>query len=294
MATSVNIESLPDYVKQNADRLFVQATAEAKTLDFVEIMPSVKYKDALNYLDTEIELREASCEWDPAGALNFGQRYIETHPVESQLEICWLDFQKKYMNYELNYKAGRENLPFEEKIVESLVNNSKEALEIMLWQGNSGAGVTGFLADAAEASASTVDFASGATSVYKIDAMVAALPIGMLKKGVNVFVSYTDFRQYIQEMNGSCCANRPIIDSAIESLTYLGDSRVKIVPVLGLEGTGKMVAATGDALVYGTDIEGAETAFDVWYDKSDKKFKFQLLYAAGTTVKYPDEVILGK
>ena len=293
MATTLNISSLPDYVEQHRDELFVQSTVGAKTLDYVEIMPNVKYKDALNYLNTEIELQEAACDWAPKGSVSFAQRYIEVKPVEAQLEICWLDFQKKYQNYQLNFEAGREVCPFEEKIANSLVENSKKAFESLVWIGDSGLGITGFIADAASVSAATVDFASGATAVDKIDSLVAALPVKMLAKGVNIFVSYSDFRNYVQESNGTCCANRAIIDAASEELTYLGDSRVKIVPVLGLEDTGKMVAATPDALVFGTDIEGAETVFEVWYDKASKKFKFQMLTAAGTAIKYIDEVVVG-
>ena len=295
MATQVNISSLPDFVEQHRDELFVSATIGAKTLDYVEVMPNVKYKDALNYLSTELSLQPATCDWAPDGAVNFAQRYIEVKAVESQLEICWLDFQKKYMNYQLNFEAGRETLPFEEKITDSLVENAKAAVEELVWLGNSGLGITGFLADAEAESAATVEFASGMTTTEKVNALVAALPIKMLKKGVNIFMSYSDFRSYILEGNSQCCANKPVVDAAAESLVFAGDSRIKLIPVLGLESAnGAMVAATADSLVYGTDIEGSETTFDVWYDKSDKKFKFQLLFNAGTAIKFIDEVVVGK
>lgn len=294
MATTLNISSLPDYVEQHRDELFVQSTVGAKTLDFVEIMPNVKYyKDALNYLDSEIELQAAQCGWNPAGSDTFAQRYIEVKAVEVEKEWCYLDFQKKYMNYQLAFEAGRETLPFEQKLADSNVNKIQEAVEELVWMGNSGLGITGFLADAETASAATVEFGSGATSVGKVDALVAALPIAMLKKGVNVFMSYSDFRSYIQESNGTCCGNRPVIDAAVESLTYLGDSRIKLIPVLGLEGSGKMVAATADALVYGTDIEGSETAYRIWFDEKEQKFMFRVLFNAGTAIKFPNEVVVG-
>lgn len=295
MATTLNLSALPDYIEQHKDQLFVEGTVGAKTLDYVEIMPNVKFKDALNYLDSEIELQAASCGWNPGGSDTFGQRYIEVKTVEVEKEWCYLDFSKKYMNYQLAFEAGRETLPFEEKLAESNTNKIQEAVEELVWLGNSGLGITGFLADAAEASAATVEFGAGATAVEKIDAMVAALPVKMLKKGVNIFVSYTDFRGYIQALNGSCCNNRPIIDAATEALDYLGDSRVKIVPVLGLENAnGAMVAATGDALVYGTDIEGSETVYRIWFDEKEQKFMFRVLFNAGTAVKFPNEVVVGQ
>ncbi len=293
MATTViNVSALPDYTAAHSDELLVKASLGSKTLDYVEIMPNVKHKDAINYLDTEIEFHEAACEWNPDGNFDFGQRYIEVKTIESQNEICWLDFQKKYLNYQLKFEAGRETLPFEEKITDSIVASAQKKLENILWNGDNTIGISGFLADAVEASAKTVDFATGMTVTGKIDAIVAALPVAMVNKGVNIFLSYSDFRAYVQEGNSACC-NRPVVDAASDELVYAGDSRIKLVPVLGLEGSGKIVAATADALVYGTDVEGSESTFDIWYDKGDKKFKIQILFNAGTAIKWPDEVVVG-
>lgn len=293
MANTLNLTSLPEYVEQNKEQLFVDSTVGAKTLDYVELMLGVKHKEALNYLESEVVLQAAACGWNPNGSDTFAQRYIEVHLVEVEKEFCYIDFKEKYMNYQLRWEAGRETLPFEQKIAESNVEAIKAAVEDMVWQGNSGASVTGFLADIAEASAATVSFASGDTTVEKIDAMVAGLNAKMLKKGVNIFVSMTDFRNYVLESNSTCCANRPILDAAAEEIIYAGDSRIKIVPVLGLEGTGKMVAATPDALVYGTDLKDSETVYRIWFDEKESKFMFRVLFAAGTAVKFPNEIILG-
>lgn len=294
MANTLNLSALPEYIEQNKEQLFVDSTVGAKTLDYVELMLGVKHKEALNYLESEVELQAAACGWNPNGSDTFGQRYIEVHLVEVEKEFCYIDFKEKYMNYQLRWEAGRETLPFEEKIAQSNVEAIKAAVENMIWKGNSGASVTGFLADAEAASAATVEFSSGDTTVAKIDAVVAALPAKMLAKGVNIFVSMTDFRNYVLESNGTCCANRPLLDAAAESIIYAGDSRIKIVPVLGLEDTGAIVAATAEALVYGTDLKDSETVYRMWFDEKDQKFMFRVLFAAGTAVKLPNEVVVGK
>lgn len=294
MANTLNLSALPEYIEQNRDQLFVDSTVGAKTLDYVELMLGVKHKEALNYLESEVVLQAAQCGWNPNGTDTFSQRYIEVHLVEVEKEFCYIDFKEKYMNYQLRWEAGRETLPFEESIAKSNVEAIKAAVEDMVWQGNSGASVTGFLADIADASAATVSFGSGATAVDKVDALVAAATAKMLSKGVNIFMSMTDFRNYVLESNGTCCAGRPILDAAADSIIYAGDSRIKLIPVLGLEDTGKMVAATGDALVYGTDIEGSETVYRIWFDEKEQKFLFRVLFAAGTAVKYPNEVVLGE
>ena len=293
MATTLNINSLPDYVQENRDQLFVDSTVGAKTLGYVEIMPGVKGKEALNYLSSEVEVREASCGWNPGGSDTFAQRYIEVKTASIEKEWCYLDFSKKYMNYQMNFEAGRETLPFEEKLAQSNVEAIKKAVEEGIWQGISGI-TDGWLAEAVSESAATVDFASGMTVSEKVNAVVAAASAKMLAKGVNIFMSITDFRNYVLEANSVCCASKPQLDAASDEITFAGDSRIKLIPVLGLEGAGVIVAATPDALVYATDIEGSESVYRLWFDENEQKFKFRILFNIGTQIKYPNQVILGE
>ena len=295
MANTVDLSGMGEYIRQNENQLFVNATVGAKTLDYVDIMLNVRHKEALNYLDSEVVLAAAACGWNPQGSDTFGQRYIEVHTIEVEKEYCYYDFKQYVINEQMKFQAGRETLgSWEEKIANSQVEAIKAEVEKMLWQGNSGASVTGFLADAAAVSATSVEFASGATAVDKVDAIVASLNAKMLAKGVTIFMSFTDYRDYVLASNGTCCSQRPLLDAASESIVYGGDSRIKLVSVLGLEGTGKMVAATPDALVYGTDLEGSETAYRWLFDEKEDKFLFKVMFNSGTAIRFPDEVILGE
>lgn len=295
MATTLNISGLTDYVKIHSDELFTKATAGARSLELVEIMPDVKYKDALQYLDSEIVLADGSvCGFNPQGADNFTERYVETKPVKVEKSWCAKDFEKKAAGLQLRYEAGRENLPFEQKLAESNMNAIQDAVENLVWKGNSSLGIAGWLAQATgETLVTDVAFASGSTTIAKIDAMVAAIPSRALAKGVNIFMSFTDFRNFVAESNASCCSQKPILDAAAESIKYVGDSRISLVPVSGLEGTGKMVAATEDALVYATDLEGSENVYRLWFNEETEKFNMRVIFKAGTAIKYPDEVVLG-
>ena len=296
-ATVLNLNQLPDYVNEHRDELFVKSTVGSKTMDYLDIMTNVKYKDAINFLDSTVEIQDGSdCDWNPGGGDVFTQRFIEVVPLEVQKEWCWKDFRKKYMNYQLNWEAGRETLPFEQKMAESNMNAIKEAVEVLLWQGDRNLSADGIMALAEDTeSANTVNanLASGSTITDAIDKVVAAIPLKALKKGVNVFLSYTDFRKYIQEQNGACCQNKPVLDAASESISYFGDSRVTIVPVLGLEGLNRIYAFPKDAVVYGTDIEGADNRYELWYEKGEDKFRFYVLWMYGVAFRFPDEVVYG-
>ena len=287
--------SLPDYIENKKDELFVKAVASTKTLDYIEIMPSVKYKENLNYLDSTVVLADGSeCGWNPQGTDTFSARTIEVHPVTVQKEFCWKDLRKTYANYQLNFEAGRETLPFEEKIAQSQIAAIQKEVEKGVWQGITAASVQGFLAQmAADNAVIDVNITEQTGAIAKVEAVIAAIPAGALEKGVNVFLSWTDFRAYVKAINAECCANRGIVDANVTEIIYAGDSRIKLVPVAGLEGTNKIVAAPYDALVYGTDIEGSEGVYRFFYDVKESKFLFEVLFNCGTAIKYPDEVVLG-
>lgn len=291
---AINVSALPEYIQENRDELFVKAIASTKTLDYIESMLGVKGKAALNYLNSTVVLADGeSCGWNPQGDDTFTQKTVETKLVAVNKEFCAKQMRSKWMSYDLSLAAGRETLPFEQKIAESNVAAIKKAVEKLIWQGDSGLTIAGLLSQI-EGDGQTIKVIGGTTILDKVNKVIAAIPAGALEKGVNVFMSYTDFRSYVEAKNAECCANMPIIDANVDYLVYAGDSRIKLVPVAGLEGTNKIVAAPYDALVYATDVEDSEGIFKMWFDEKEDKFLFKVLFTAGTAVKYSDEVVLWK
>ena len=289
---AINVSTLPDYIQENRDELFVKAIASTKTLDYIESMLGVKGKAALNYLDSTVVLADGeSCGWNPQGDDTFTQKTVTTKLVAVNKEFCAKQMRSKWMSYDLSLAAGRENLPFEQKIADSNVAAIKKAVEKLIWQGDTGLGIDGLLKQI-KAEESAVKVNGGTTILEKIGKVIAAIPAGALEKGVNVFMSYTDFRSYVEAKNAECCGNMPVIDANVDYLVYAGDSRIKLVPVAGLEGTNKIVAAPYDALVYATDVEDSEGIFKMWFDEKEDKFLFKVLFTAGTAVKFPDETVI--
>lgn len=289
---AINVSTLPDYIQENRDELFVKAIASTKTLDYIESMLGVKGKAALNYLNSTVVLADGeTCGWNPQGDDTFTQKTVSTKLVTVNKEFCAKQMRSKWMSYDLSLAAGRENLPFEQKIAESNVAAIKKAVEKLIWQGDTTLGIDGLLKQI-NTEAGAIKVTGGTTILEKVGKVIAAIPAGALEKGVNVFMSYTDFRSYVEAKNAECCANMPVIDANVDYLVYAGDSRIKLVPVAGLEGTSKIVAAPYDALVYATDVEDSEGIFKMWFDEKEDKFLFKVLFTAGTAVKYNDEVVL--
>ena len=296
---AIQINEISEYVNQNNGELLTKAALGAKTLNYIDIMPGVKYKDVINYIDSTVEFRNGStCAWEPTCDDIFTQRTIEVNPVKINKEFCWKEFRKYWMNYQMLFEAGRETLPFEEKIIENNLNAINTELEKLIWQGNGYdkpiKGIYEMIKDDEKVIKKTVN--AGYTAIEVIDTAYESMTPTMLVQDPVIFVSPSTFRSYVHGLNATCCANREIIDAASEKITYPGDSRVSIIPVPGLEGmpdTNLIALGTpAKNLVYGTDVEGAENTFKFWYDEKDDKFMFKVLFTAGTQVKFPEQIVL--
>lgn len=295
MASTLNVSALTDYIARNTDELLVKAALSAKSLDYMTQRLNVKHKEALNYLDSTVVLADGkACGFASAGTDVLSERYIEVMPVKVNKEWCAMDFITTYANHQLLVTAGRETLPFEEKLVESNLNRIADALETLIWQGNTTLKIDGLIKQAqTETAVIDVAQAKGATATAAIAATYAAIPDKAFLRGdVMIFVDPTRYREYITEQNATCCANREVIDAASADIVYVGDSRVRIVPTLGLAGKNVMVAASRENLIYGTDIEDSQSIFDLWYSKDADMWRFNVRFNAGTQIMYPDEVVL--
>lgn len=59
-----------------------------------------------------------------------------------------------------------------------------------------------------------------------------------------------------------------------------------------MNGTKKVVAADfANNIFYGTDMEGDEEIFDLWYSKDNQEFRLAINFA-GVQVAFPDQVVL--
>lgn len=293
MANSIVKSALPTYVEQHRSELLIKAMTDAKTLKHIEKLLGVKGSTSLNILNSTVVFGDGStCGFEPDGADTLSQRVLEAKPIKVQKDWCQRSLYDTYLNHDLLFKAGYETMPYEQKFVDSNLSAIAHELDKTIWQGNATLGINGFV-NIATAASSGVLTASGVGVEAAVEAVYAAIPADALSRGAIIFVSETAFKQYINAVNGNCCANRPVVDAALGEIPYAGDSRVKIVAVPGLEGTNYIFGSAADNFVYGTDIEDAHASADLWYSEDNRSFRMEVLFTAGVQFKFPAEVVLG-
>lgn len=290
---AINVSSLTQYVEEQRLPLIKKTIFAAPSIKYFNLQTGVKHSAALNILDTTVQFGDgATCGWNEAGTSAFSQRMLEVGNYKVNMSFCDKTMLKYWNGYEVRVAAGQKSLPFEEDFVDSVIGGVKEKLEKIIWQGvkatDKADGIVTILNSAEGVIKPSVE--SGATTYEKVLAVYKAIPVKVLDKAV-IFVGADTFRDLVLEMTAKNLYHyAPTID---ESLTIvLAGTTTKVIGVEGLNGTNKIVAANPENIYFGTDMEGDEEKFDLWYSQDNQEFRLAINFNAGVQVAFPDEVVL--
>lgn len=297
------VTSLPDYVANNRELLVNKFGLLGNgTRQRISIQTGVKGKAALNYLDINPVLQDgADCAFTPEGTAELTDRDIETAIIKVDMEFCPRKLRGKYAEYLIRINAVEEGnkLPFEEYVVDLIIDSINDRIETMMWQGdttltsdNTRKWIDGFLKIAKnEDGVVDVAIAASKTAYEAILDVYMALPEGILEMTPEIYVSPALFRKFVQEMVAKNWYQ--ITVGAPQDEFTLPGTDVKIVKTKGLAGTQNIVGTFPKNLYYATDMEGDEEDIDLWYSKDDRVFKLEALWNSGVQIAYPDMVVLG-
>lgn len=295
----INVSSLTQYVDEQRLPLIRKAVLAPKSADLFNLQTGVKSKAALNILTTSVVFGDgAACGWNPNGTNTLSQREIEVGKVKVNMNFCDRTLLDYWAGYEVKVAAGKEVLPFEEAFVADILAHVNEEVEKAIWQGDKSGGegnltiFDGLLkilnAESGVIKKAAVPSNNIAQEVY--DAY-ANIPLEILHTA-SIVCGEDTFRAYIGELNAANLYHYdPKVDEGM-SIVIPGTS-TRIYGVPGLNGTKKIVA--GDLkgnFFYGTDLEGDQEVFDLWYSKDNQEFRLAIKFNAGVQVAFPDQIVV--
>lgn len=295
---AINVSSLTTYVDEQRLPLIRKAVLAPKSADLFNLQTGVKSKAALNILTTTVVFGDGSqCGWNQTGASTFSQREIEVGKVKVNMNFCDRTLLDYWMGYEVRVAAGKERLPFEEAFVADIIAQVNAEVEKAIWQGDKTNG-TGNLAIfdgiltilADENEVITLDPVEGANVAAEVYDAYANIPLEVLKDAV-IYMGEDTFRSYVGELNSANLYHYdPKVDEGM-TLVMPGTS-TRIYGVPGLNGTSKIVAGAKNNFFYGTDLEGDQEVFDLWYSKDNQEFRLAIKFNAGVQVAFPDQIVV--
>ena len=298
---AIDINAITGYVEQKRLPIIRTAVIGAKSIKYMNPNVDVKGKAVLNILNPEAKFNDGSdCGWEDTTEGTFTQRTIETGQIAVNMSLCDKALAKTWMGYEV--KAGLvgegEKAPFEEDLINGIVENVQGNLEKAIWQGDKASldvnlnKFDGFGKITASGTV-TVTYTTSDKATKIIGDVYAALPAEVFSKGdVIIYVSDSLYRKYVQELIEANLYHF-VEDAKTDYIILPGDSRVKVLGTAGLDGTtdGAVYASYAENFNFGTDLVGDTANVDAWYSKDNREFRFAMDFNFGVQVAFPGLVV---
>lgn len=302
-----DVTPLADYVNQNREGLIGQTVTMARSTQLFDLQTGFKFKGAINRIDTDVIFNDnSSCGRTANGTTKLDQRILEVGEISVNEDLCPKDLNKKYTNQQMAQGSKDDAIPFEEEWTDLKVKKVLAEQEKAIWQGDKASGNANLnkfdgLIKIIDAEGSDVvnGNTTNATAITSdnidtlINAMYVAIPESVLEAGdAAILVGTEIFRMYVMKLVAANLFHYKESDENLE-VTIPGTT-TKVIAIPGLSGTNRMFAGrigSQGGFVIGTDLEGEEEQFKVWYSEDDKVVKLDIEWKMGTQIKFPEELV---
>lgn len=299
--TNFVVSGLTAYIEQSRDLLIKNVVFGRGTRERISIQTGVKYKEHLHIFEVDPVFGDGSdCGFEPAGTATLSERLITAPAINVQMEICPKNLLGKYAEYLVRLNATENELPFEQYLMDGIVDGINRKIEKMIWLGDLTATtdpvlkwIDGFITIAGSASGVVpVSIASGSTAYEGILAVYNAMTENTLERGAEIYVSPSIFRAFMQDM---VTLNFFHYDPGNENRNefLLPGTDVRVVKTAGLAGSLKILGTYPKNLFYGCDMEGDNEDIDMWWSQDNRTFRLEVLWNSGVQIAFPSEVVLG-
>lgn len=302
--TNFVVSGLTAYIEQSRDLLIKNILFGKGSRTRMTIQPGIKYKEHLHIFDVDPVFGDASdCGFTAAGTATLSERLIEVAPLNVNMELCDKNLIGTYAEYQVVTNAQDNPLPFEEYLMNGIIDGINRKIETMIWQGDKTNAssdpvkkwINGFIAlAAASVTASTGVISVTMTGLNAYEGVMAvynALPENVLERGAEIFVSPAIFRAFVQSLVNLNFYHYNPATPADEVIIPGTDA--KVVKVAGLAGSYSILGTYGKNLVYGTDGENDEEVIDAWFSQDDRTWKIAVEWKSGVQIAFLDQVALG-
>lgn len=304
--TNFTVSGLTAYIEQNKDLLIKNIIFGKGSRSRMSIQTGVKYKEHLHILDVDPVFGNGSdCGFSGAGTATLSERLIEVAALNVQMEICPKNLIGKYAEYLVRLNATEHELPFEQYLMDGIVDGINRKIETLIWLGDKTnqssdpvkKWANGFIALAdASINGSTgvvaANISSGKTAYEGILQVYNALTENCLERGAEIYVSPSIFRSFMQDMVANNFYHYNPGNENMDEFMIPGTD-VKVVKVAGLAGSLKILGTYPKNLFYGTDGENDEENIEVWYSQDNRTYRLEALWSSGVQIAFLDQVVLG-
>ena len=297
---SATYTSINKYVDQLYDGFIASVVGKVRTLDFITIIPDVKYSKVVPTVDTTLDFVAAdTCTTFANGATTSVTGVTLTACyLKSEESFCLSEMEQYYFGQYMRRGSTQEQLPFEEAFMDEKMGKIAKKLDQIFWQGNSC--VTGLIAGATAGGASlvtasfSVSTAANNGVIATFDAMADALNSDMLSEELVLFCGQDTFDKYTRSIRNLNLYHFSPDEINGASVRMFGKRNITIVATVGLDGTNRAILTKPEFILWGTDLAPADEALAGEYNFQLDRYlmRYKVKIAAG--IAFPARAVVAR
>ena len=307
---ALDLTGLTAYTSENSTELISAAVLKGSTIDRISVQAGIKSAEKINYLAIDNTFQAGACGFSASGNVDLTQRTITVDKIKQNAAICVDDLEAYYTQLMLKAGSYNEDMPFEQKYAELVVEGTQTYLENLVWRGNKDDG--GLAADLQLANGllkiidgeGTVVSLSGAANLVpvtsanvidRVDAMVDAIPVDALQStDLSLNMPLAHYRMYCRALRNANLFHYTGDESDNFSMVIPGVN-VTVVGTKGLTGVAvgdtRWILAEDSNLWVGTDLLNDAENFSIAYSQDNDEVRTIQKFKFGTEISFPARIV---
>jgi len=298
------VTDIGSWVNENSQDLISEAILESNTIEKVTLMPGIKYKEQIKFLETDSQIQAASCGTPTtSGSTTLTDKDIEVKSLMVYEETCPEDFNETSL--QLSMKPGwNTEIPFEQQYADLKVKNLQKNIEKMIWSSTAASTtkcvgwVYSFNNDS-DVEDTTFDWAATGNTASdfmgEVYNMVNKLPDEIQDMtDLTLFVSPSLSRKMTQSLVIADGYHIDLTKTDGNSEWEFPGINLTVKPTNGLVGQEVAVLTPASNLIVGTDLQNESEQFKLWYSDDDLQVKFLQQFKIGTSYYFGEYVVLSQ
>jgi len=295
------VSTITGFTDQSSTDIIAKALIGATTPANTTVKLGIRGQQAVQLLNSAPAFQTGACGWNASGTTTFSQVTLSSQHEKLNEELCYQQLWDTYQSLLLPAGQDPETVPFLDSIISLKTKQIQQRIEQKLWLAQTASGDTfngfNYLISTGQTSvtasvsgttfSSTAAYGSAGNPITEVDKLISALSDDALVfDDLVVFMSYSNFRLYNQALvKANFFQNYIGTSNVTNNMSAIHPStNVKVLPTLGLAGSGKVVIGPASYMFCGFDLMSDNEKMDAFWSRDFDVLKIRANYSYSAAI----------
>jgi len=294
------VSSITGFTDQSSTEIIAKALIGATTPANTTVKLGIRGTQQIQLLNSAPAFQTGECGWSASGTTTFTQVSLASQHERINEELCFQQLWDTYQSLLLPPGQDPETVPFLDGIIDLKVKQIQQRIETKLWTattagGDSFNGFNTLIATGQTSVAnstgttfsSSVGYGTAGNPITEVDKLISVLSDDALVfDDLVVFMSYSNFRLYNQALvKANFFQNYIGTTNVTNNMSAVHPStNVKVLPTLGLAGSGKVIIGPAQYMFCGFDLMSDHEKMDAFWSRDFDVMKIRANYSYSAAI----------